>query len=154
MPRGKGKIITVISLIVVFVDQLTKFLISNFFYPGQSLPIAGKILSLTFIKNTGAAFGVFKNLTLIFIIFAILVIIYFFYLIFSKQHLGINPYILGLFLGGAIGNLIDRVRLGYVIDFIDFHIWPVFNVSDSAITVSVAWFIIRMIKDKYVSHPI
>jgi signal peptidase II len=171
MPRGKGKIIIpapleaarrrrplvltgLISLSVFFVDQLTKILAIKLFHPEKSFSLIPGILSFSLVKNTGAAFGILRNLTFIFILAAFFVIGYIFYLIIRKRNFNANPVLLGLFLGGTIGNLVDRIRFGYVIDFIDFHIWPVFNIADSAITISLCWFLILALKDKNVSNPV
>ncbi|MEW5758203.1 MAG: signal peptidase II [Candidatus Omnitrophota bacterium] len=154
MPRGKGKIITLVSFSVLFVDQLTKLLVGKFLYSEKSISIIPNVLSFSLVKNTGAAFGILHNLTFIFIVTAIFVIFYIIYLILIKKDTNINPILLGLFLGGTIGNLVDRVRFGYVIDFIDFHIWPVFNIADSAITISIAWFMLQIIKAQNVKRKV
>lgn len=124
---------------VLLLDQLTKFAVQRAFAPGESLPALPPLLSLTYVQNTGAAFGLFKGQRVLFILLAA----------------GIAAWILrealaapaqsrsaawgfALVLGGSAGNLIDRLRFGYVVDFLDFHVWPVFNVADSAITVGVA----------------
>ncbi len=106
--------------------------------PGQSFPEKG-IFFITYVRNTGAAFGLLANQHLI-IIIAILVaisaiIFYYTHPPFQTRWFSAS---LGLLLGGAIGNLIDRFRFGYVVDFLDIRVWPVFNVADSAITVGVS----------------
>lgn len=136
------------ALLVVLLDQLTKFLIKNNFQLNQSIPIIKNILNLTYVTNTGSAFGLFKGLNLIFIIFSIAVIIAIFHYIKRKikQNEKLLQLSVGLLLGGTIGNLIDRISYGYVVDFIDFRIWPVFNVADSAITISAVLLIVLLWK--------
>lgn len=107
----------------------------------ESIPVIENIFHLTYVRNYGAAFGFLVNQRFFFI--SITLIIIFVLLFIYKQMLkeGIMLQIAwGLGLGGAVGNLIDRVRLGYVIDFLDFRVWPVFNLADSAIVVAVSLF--------------
>jgi len=108
----------------------------------QSIPLIKNILHLTYIQNTGAGFGILKgwNLILIFISLIIIgIILYNFDKIIKEKSIHIP---VALILGGAFGNLIDRILLGHVIDFIDFRIWPAFNVADSAITIGALWLIV------------
>ena len=132
---------------VVFVDRVTKMFFSDLLVYGESLPIIQNVLHMTMVHNTGIAFGFLKDQGLIFIVIPIVAI---FLLIFNIYYYRQNEkalnrvYIVGfsLILGGAIGNLIDRIVYGHVIDFIDFRVWPVFNIADSAITIGailIAW---------------
>ena len=133
-------------LIIVFFDQLIKYNIINNFNYGQSLPIVKNIFHLTYVKNTGAAFGIFKGGNIFFITVSILIIL--FLLLYRYYYFENNIYInisFGLIIGGAIGNLIDRIRLDYVVDYLDFRIWPVFNLADSAIVVGAGILIIYII---------
>lgn len=133
------------SLIIIFLDQLTKFLIKQNFQLNQSLPIIKDILHITYITNTGSAFGLLKGFNLIFIAFSIIVIIAIFYFFKKiKENESLLQFSVGMLLGGTIGNLIDRLLQGAVTDFIDFRIWPVFNLADSAVTISVAILIILL----------
>ena len=135
------------ALVIVLLDQLTKFFIKQNFQLNQSTPIIKNIFHLTYVTNTGSAFGLFKGLNLLFIIFSIFVIIaIFYYLNKIMKNERLLQFSVALLLGGTIGNLIDRISYGYVIDFIDFRIWPVFNVADSSITVSIALLIILLWK--------
>lgn len=135
------------ALLIVALDQLTKFLIKQNIQLNQSIPIIKNTLHLTYVANTGSAFGLFKGFNVFFILFSIIVIIVIFYylkeIVKNKRLLQIG---VGLLLGGTIGNLIDRLFYGAVIDFIDFRIWPVFNVADSAVTVSVILLIVLLWK--------
>ena len=127
----------IIVLVVLFFDQLSKFIIINKLSLHQSTPIIKGIFHLTLVYNRGAAFGILKNQIPLFI-FTSLVAIILIYLNYKrnrkKESFSYNLS-LALILAGALGNLIDRLFLGYVIDFLDFRIWPVFNIADSAITV-------------------
>lgn len=124
-----------ITLAVLFLDQVTKNHILRILTLGESIPIIKNIFHLSLVQNTGIAFGLFQGKGIFFIISAVLII---FILIFL---LGLEPknfklsFPLALILGGAIGNLIDRLRFGFVVDFLDFRVWPVFNIADSAITI-------------------
>lgn len=134
-------------LLVALLDQLTKLLIRQNFQPGQSAPIIKNALHLTYVTNTGSAFGLFGGFNAAFILFSIAVIIFVLhYLKKIKENEKTLLLAFGLLLGGTIGNLIDRLAYGHVIDFIDFRIWPVFNIADSAVTISIALLIILLWK--------
>ncbi len=131
-------IITTFS--IVFVDRVTKLFFSDLLSYGESLPVIRNVLRMTLVHNTGIAFGFFKDQGIVFIVIPIIAI---FLLAFNIYYYRKNNedlswvYIVAFsfILGGAIGNLVDRIVYGYVIDFIDFRIWPVFNIADSAITI-------------------
>src|SRR3989338_7637883 len=143
----KNIIIFSAALIIVLLDQLAKFLIRQNFQLSQSTPIIKNILHFTYITNTGSAFGLFKGFNLIFILFSVIVIaVIFYYLKKIKENEKLLQFAVGLILCGTIGNLIDRIAYGAVVDFIDFRIWPVFNVADSAVTISVVFLIILLWK--------
>lgn len=131
-----------IGFIWVLIDQLSKYFITNNLFLYQSIPLIKDFLSLTLIYNTGIAFGLFKNKNILFLIFNFLIIVYFVFLERRGKVKRLTQKIgFGLILGGAIGNLIDRIRFGYVIDFIDFHFWPVFNIADVGITIGAVLFL-------------
>ena len=143
----KNIIIFPTALFVVLLDQLTKFLIKTKFQLAESIPIVKNMLHFTYVTNTGSAFGLFKGLDLFFVIFSFVVIVAILYFMKNiKQNEKLMQVSFGLLLGGTIGNLADRILFGHVIDFIDFRIWPVFNVADSAITVSIALLVILLWK--------
>ena len=136
-----------VAALVIFLDQLTKFLIKNNFQLNESIPIIKNIFHLTYVTNTGSAFGLFKGFNLFFVLFSIIVIfVIFYYLRQIKEKDKMVIYSIGLLLGGTIGNLIDRIAYDAVIDFIDFRVWPVFNIADSAVTISVILLIILLWK--------
>ncbi|MEW5897138.1 MAG: signal peptidase II [Nanoarchaeota archaeon] len=126
-----------ISLAVFVSDQLIKYLI-HFYRPELNL----KLFAIHFVQNTGAGFGIFKAQTGLLAIISLIVAlaVLFFYRKIPREA---APQILfAVFLGGVLGNLIDRIFKGFVIDFIDLGFWPAFNVADTAITVSVIGLII------------
>ncbi len=137
--------IVLICILIVAFDQLSKFLFSQALSFNKSIPVIKNFLHFTLVHNTGIAFGVFKGSSKIILIVTIIGVVLIIYSLkkdfLSQQHglgrraLFIRKMAVGFILGGAIGNMIDRFRLGYVIDFIDFRIWPVFNFADSFITI-------------------
>ncbi|MBI5188772.1 MAG: signal peptidase II [Nitrospirae bacterium] len=130
-------ILLTIFLIIV-IDQATKYLVSRYLNPFDAIEIFS-FLHLVSIRNTGAAFGMFKGLGNIFFITVSAIAIIFVIWLIAKDSKGY--FSLSLILGGATGNLIDRILLGHVVDFIDFSIgrfhWPAFNVADAALTVGI-----------------
>lgn len=114
--------------------------------PNESLPVIKSVFHITYVNNPGAAFGLLANKTPVFIgvtlVVAVFILLTYNYLPPGRPLLRLA---LALMLGGAMGNLIDRVSFGYVIDFLDFRIWPVFNVADMAIVTGVVllcWYIL------------
>jgi signal peptidase II len=131
-----------IAALVVTFDQLSKLWIRTHFAIGESLPLIDR-LSLTYVTNTGAAFGLLANQTLFLIIMGIAsLFIILLFLRYLSPVTTLSIVSIGLLWGGALGNLIDRLRFGHVTDFIDFRLWggfhwPTFNIADAAITVGV-----------------
>ena len=129
------------------MDQATKALIARTFDPSVSWPLLPPVLSLTYVQNTGAAFGILKGQQGLFILLSVLVILWM--LRELSTPAGPRPALswgYALILGGAAGNLLDRLRLGYVIDFIDLRVWPVFNLADSAITIGMARLFLHLVR--------
>jgi signal peptidase II len=126
--------------LVILLDQATKAGVMRVLRAGESWPQAGigRFVSLTLVSNTGAAFGIFRDYGSVFVVIALVVVAA---ILIYQRSLPRERWMLhgalGLQLGGAVGNLIDRLRLGYVVDFIDFKFWPVFNLADSAIVIGV-----------------
>lgn len=135
MPGGKRKTLAKFIVFgIVSLDQLTKYIVSQNIPLGESIPIAKNIFHITYIVNRGAAFGLFRNQTYLFVASAIIAIVFILINLRLRQR-ALIKIPLYLILAGAISNLIDRIRLGAVIDFLDFRIWPVFNIADTAITI-------------------
>ena len=139
-----------IAAFVVAADQLSKSWIRANLLPGESFPEIGRF-SITHVQNTGAAFGLFTNQAFLLTLIAIvgLVVILLFYRHLPQSYI-LSTIALGLVFGGALGNLIDRIRFGRVTDFIlvrlwdDFY-WPAFNIADSATTVGVIALIVFLL---------
>jgi len=127
--------IFIIILIILFLDQFSKLLITKNLLYNQSIPVIKGIFYLTLIHNRGAAFGILKNQVPLFICTSVFAIILIYSNLKNNKHRMSYSIALSFILAGALGNLIDRLFFGFVIDFLDFRIWPVFNVADSAITV-------------------
>lgn len=129
-----------IALIIVVVDQLTKFLLED-----KVIKLAS-FFWLNYAENVGGAFGLLQGYKWLFIIVAVIVI---FLLAFYWRKMPRDRKLLfgaGFLLGGVVGNLIDRVFRGFVVDFIDFKVWPVFNVADVFVVVGIiliAWFLFK-----------
>ena len=142
--QGKwGNVIfPITALLVVIADQLSKLWIRSNLAIGESLFEIG-FFRLTRVHNTGAAFGLFQGQSFLLTIVAsvgvaaLLLYALFFYRRFLFLDSKLGKLALGLVLGGTVGNLIDRIRFGYVTDFIDVGIWPTFNIADSATVVGV-----------------
>ena len=135
----------VVFLAIVFFDQLVKYLVRTNFVPGSSNSVIGSILSFTYVNNTGISFGLLKGMNLLFIIVSFLALALFDYIYMKNRKYGTQ---LAVICAGIAGNLIDRLTLGYVVDFIDFHFWPVFNLADSAISLGILWLVFMLIKNK------
>lgn len=137
----------VLPLAVVILDQFSKYIVVENMALGESIPIIEEVFHLTYILNPGAACGMFAHNRLFFIAIAVIVIGI---IIWARREILASPWEVkagcGLFLGGAIGNLIDRARQGLVIDFFDFRIWPVFNIADIAICIGVGLIIWNLLK--------
>ena len=140
--RHQTRLFLVIATSVVIIDQLTKLWIRANLLPGTSLP-EEDFFRLTHVQNPGAAFGLLANqgfLLIVVTLAGLLFIIFLYYWLSLQTVFGVAAF--GLLFGGAVGNLIDRLRLGYVTDFIDIRLWgdfrwPVFNFADSSITIGV-----------------
>ncbi|MDP8293154.1 MAG: signal peptidase II [Candidatus Orphnella occulta] len=140
----------IISVIIFFIDRLLKLLIFKNFPLGSSFPIFKNILHITPVCNSGVAFGLFKEFNLYILVVASLAVsIIIVYMIFIKKPKS-RLLILALFLilSGALGNLTDRLIYGYVLDFIDLRVWPVFNIADSAITIGAILMLVYMINTR------
>ncbi|SHJ13041.1 signal peptidase II . Aspartic peptidase. MEROPS family A08 [Geosporobacter subterraneus DSM 17957] len=121
---------------ILVLDQITKYMVKSRFILNESIAIIDNIFHLTYVRNFGAAFGILKHQKLFFILLTSVVLIGI--IIFIRKQSSLHPIVklsLSLIIGGAVGNLIDRVAYGYVIDFFDFRIWPVFNIADMAIVI-------------------
>ncbi len=151
--KNKFFIFFTISLFVIFIDQILKYIVAKKLPYGEPLKIMGNYIWITYIKNPFGVWGIsfpkwFPYEVIAFIIILILI----FFLIFERKKIYVIPY--ALLFGGAMGNLIDRLRFKAVIDFIDIGIsenlrWPIFNIADSSITIGIIiLFLISIFFDK------
>ncbi|WP_207645971.1 signal peptidase II [Tepidibacter thalassicus] len=123
-------------LFLIGLDQITKYFVLKYLSQVGSIVIVKNIFNLTYVENRGAAFGILQNQKWFFITISLGVTVFILYYLFSNKNLGVCTRIsLILILSGAIGNLIDRIRLNFVVDFLDFIVWPVFNVADICVVI-------------------
>ena len=128
---------------IVLIDQISKIFIHQSMDLYQSVTIIPSLLDFTYIRNEGIAFGInFEGSRIFFIVFPIVITFYLISLLRDKEFQSSSSQIsLLLIIGGAIGNITDRIFRGYVVDFIDFHIncvhWYVFNIADSSVTIGL-----------------
>ncbi len=147
--RGYLQMLSV-ALVVLVADQATKLLVMLELGPTGDrvmIPVIPGVFRLFYVQNTGAAFGIFEGNSMVLAILAVLVVLSL--LIYFRQWIAESPWLalaIGLQLGGAIGNILDRLQHGFVVDFIDFRYWPTFNVADSAITIGVIILAISLFK--------
>ncbi len=138
-----------IAVAVVVLDQVTKWLVVKFLVPVGSVPLIDGVLHLTYVENTGAAFGMMKDRRWIFMAASTIAIVIIIVIIarYAREN-RFETICISMILGGGIGNMIDRVRLGYVIDFIDVRLinFAVFNVADSFVTVGAILLIVYLIR--------
>ncbi len=148
---------------VIILDQITKYMIIHNLKLHQAIPITG-FFNITYIKNTGVVFGIMSNMKqsippILFVVINIIaIIILILWLLKPDNNIWMNMGI-SLIIGGAFGNLMDRLVYGGVIDFLDFHIgkchWPAFNIADTAITIGTILLGIGLFfKDKYAPKSI
>jgi signal peptidase II len=155
--RDMRWLMLVIAAIVVLLDRATKLWIVSHIKPGHAIVIVPRVFRLTHVLNTGAAFSMFegstsptlvRNLLIGFSIVAVVVVLL---LIWKMgRSITLTSVALALILGGAVGNLYDRIRFAYVVDFLEVHIihyhWPDFNVADSAIVVGACLLLLEMLR--------
>ncbi|GEL07311.1 signal peptidase II [Salisediminibacterium halotolerans] len=141
-----------IAIAVIALDQITKYFVVRYMDIGESIPLIDNVLYLTSHRNAGAAFGILQGQMWLFFIATIIVVSIIVYLMITQvqgsKWFGTS---LGLVLGGAIGNFIDRMLAGEVVDFIDVFIfaynYPIFNVADMALVTGVIMMMIHFIKE-------
>jgi len=158
MPQNKYTRLALVAGLVVLTDQITKALILEYLPLHKSIPVIAGIFDITHILNPGGAFGLMANMsavvrTVVFLFISSLAVglILYFYIKTPSGHTFLAVGF-ALIFGGAIGNLVDRVRFGMVVDFLDFYIgkyhWPAFNIADSAITVGLFIFLYHLLFKK------
>lgn len=116
------------SVLIIIFDQITKVLVEKYLYFNQ-ISIIDNIFLLTYVQNRGGAWGVFNDIPVLFLVLIPIIIgLLIFFVYHTKDKL--EQVSVTMIIGGALGNYIDRLFRGYVVDFIDFRIWPVFNIAD------------------------
>ena len=139
-----------IAIIWLVLDQVSKYYVMNHFAIGESVSVIQNVFHLTYIINRGAAFGMLANQRWFFLVVAFILII-----VYAIYHKKVNRGPISLRIGsallisGAIGNGIDRYVLHGVVDFLDFRIWPIFNVADIGICVGVACIIYHLLRNEH-----
>ena len=141
-----------ISSVIVFIDQYVKFTMIGLLSSVPTIPVVKGLFSLTLVFNTGAAFGMLRDKRYIFLILPVLTTTIILFIFFKSKVNKSLIFPFAFLLGGTIGNFIDRVQYGYVVDFFDvfykkWH-WPVFNIADSCICVGVFLLLIQLIKSE------
>lgn len=138
--------VLILSLFFCFLDQSTKFLARHFLAEPKSVEVVKNFFSFTLTENTGVAFGLFPQLGKVwpYVSFLILLIIVFYVLRVEIEH-WLLVISLSLIVGGALGNLIDRLFFQAVTDFIDFRIWPVFNLADAELVLGISLLLIYIV---------
>ena len=144
---------SIVSVIIFALDRITKTLVLHNVSPGSTIPIIPPMLNLTFVTNSGAAFGILQDKKLFFIIvtiIAMVAILYYFYTVYKVDKW--SSWALSFVFGGAISNFYDRLTMGEVIDFIDVGTmrwrWPAFNIADTSICIGVMILIIVILFEK------
>ncbi len=148
-----NKKVVVISIIFVVLDQLIKLIITNNLYLGETLKIIPNFFDITKVHNYGAAWSMFSGNVIILAIIGIIALIFIYsFFVYKKDLHKLEIITYSLLLGGIIGNLIDRIVLGYVVDYLSFNIFgymfPVFNLADMGIVISVLLIIIMSIQEE------
>ena len=140
----------VITAVLTQLDQITKYVAENNLYMKNDIDIIKNVLTLTYLRNNGSAFGMFSGKINAFLVLTVIIVVVITYIVIrmpvTKRYLPMY-IVCTMLVSGAIGNFIDRVRFGYVRDFIYFKLinFPVFNVADCYVTISVAIFIVLIL---------
>ncbi len=152
---GQYRLLVLTAAAIVLLDQMTKAWIQKTMLLHQSIPVIPDLFNLTYIRNPGAAFGLFASgggsLRSAFFIAVSVIALVVLSLLYTKapRETWLLRFSLSLVMGGAIGNLMDRIRLGEVVDFLDFYLgsyhWPAFNVADSCITIGIGLLIFHTV---------
>ncbi|WAW14245.1 signal peptidase II [Peptostreptococcus equinus] len=138
----------ILIIILLIIDQASKITVKNTLENTQGMSIIDGVFHLTYVENSGAAFGMLQNMQYVFIIIALIVLIAGIYFIHKEESTKLAKISIAMIISGAIGNLVDRLRLGYVIDFFDFKIiWSyVFNFADILVVLGTILLCICLIR--------
>lgn len=140
-------LVLVLGILIAMADQVVKVLVRFRFFPGESITVIPSLFDLTYVRNTGAAWGLFNGANVALAVFSLVVLVLL--IVFRHHFVGsfrLQRVALGLTAGGILGNLFDRLRLGYVVDYLDFYRggyhFPSFNIADAAICSGVFFYLI------------
>lgn len=145
----------IIIIISIVSDQLTKFWAMDVLKNGDSIKIIGNFLRFTYAENKGAAFSILQNQRTFFLVITLVMLVFLGYIYFKTKNITkLSKLSIAMIAGGALGNFIDRFRLGYVVDFIDvrfgeFYNFPVFNIADSFVVCGTILMIILILFNKF-----
>ena len=145
----------ILTILVILVDFFSKYIVSKLMTVNETINLIDNFFRITYVKNTGAAFSIFSNNTILVIIISVVIIGFLlFYIYKNKGNNKLENVSYAFILGGAIGNLIDRLVYGYVIDFLDFEILsydaPIFNLADTFIVIGVILFLINTLRSRVI----
>jgi signal peptidase II len=139
-----------VALVVLALDQITKWWISSTMSRGESRSVIGDVFRLTYVHNDGAAFGLDLGGRWAFVTVTVAVILFIVFSYSRTERRALPRWALALVLGGALGNLVDRIRIGEVIDFFQFGVagvyWPIFNVADIGVSVGVGLLAVHLFR--------
>ncbi len=146
-------LVLVLGILIAWADQFVKELVRFRFLPGESVPVVSGFFSLTYVRNTGAAWGLFDGSNVALAIFSLIVLVLL--IVFRRHFIGthlVQRLALGFLAGGILGNLFDRLRLGYVVDYLHFfrggYHFPSFNIADAAICSGVVLYLLTSFRSE------
>ena len=141
----KDKIFFSLVPLIFILDQITKYLVYSNMYLGESIP-ENAFIKITYARNTGTAFSMFTSYGNLLLYLSIMVVVFFtIYFIFIEKPKLLMRIFISLVVAGALGNIIDRLRFGYVNDLIDVGFWPIFNIADSSISIAITIYILDVL---------
>ena len=153
---GLGPFFYGVALLVLVLDQISKLRISGSMMIGESFQVLGDFFRITYVLNDGAAFGLDLGGRWSFIVVTIIVAAFILFYYSRSEKTKMARWALALILGGALGNLVDRVRIGEVVDFLHLSLaglsWPIFNVADIAVSVGVGLLAIHLFRKEHPEH--
>ena len=144
------KRLTIYSLVFLMIDLLIKIIVINFMELYDTIKIIPGFFNITYVRNTGAAFSILEDSRIFFIVITFVALIVIYLLLKDKVLNKYQTFLYSMLIGGIVGNLVDRIIYGYVIDYLSFNIFgysfPVFNIADSLIVISVILLVLNELK--------
>jgi signal peptidase II len=135
------------AIVVLIADQLTKRFVMHVLLPNESVPAIPHVLWWTYVQNTHGAFGLFGDNAVLLVVMALVVLgVFWFAFRDAARQSQLVQLAFGAIIGGAIGNIVDRVHFHFVVDFIDLRWWPVFNIADSCISIGVVTLVVLSLR--------